>query len=256
MRPIHHDREQHQKNEHTGPKNEHTGIKGSGMDAFSANNGWLSDEHSNAPQSVRGGTIDSTAEGLNASPTSAGPPVASEPSALVTVIGGDAYATGTNTVVTGAVSNDVKDLGYATVASGVAEFEASGTSSHGEPAAGADTFLSVAGADMVMKVELDLNFHIGNQDVAVSKLAYYAIDIDNWAPPNGPIVVDFQAHAISQFGEPHGYLPSHVAPSGNLATVTASADAQGLNSLASTLTQSLAVENHFSLVSGAAMVAA
>ena len=198
--------------------------------------------------------------GSNSSPTShgatTGSPLASEPSALVTVIGGDAYATGTNTDATGAVNNSVKDLGYATVASGFAVFEASGSSSHGDAAAGADTFLSVAGADIVIEFELDFNFHIGNKDVAVSKLVYYAIDIDNWTPPNGPIVMDFQTHASGQFGGHNGYLPSHVAPSGNLASVAAIADAQGANSLASTLTHSLAVENHFSLVSGAAMVAA
>jgi hypothetical protein len=253
MKPILHDREQHQQNEHAR-------LNGGGAHVDDANNGWLSGRYPISSQDVHDGAIDSTTKGLNSSPTShgadLGPPLASEPSALVTVIGGDAYATGTNTDATGAVSNNVKDLGYATVASGLAVFEASGTSSHGEPAAGADTFLSVAGADMVIKVELDLNFHIGNQDVAVSKLAYYAIDLDNWTPPNGPLVMDFQAHTIGQFGGHDGHLPSQVVPSGNLASVSAVADAQGLNSLASTLTQSLAVENHFSLVSGAAMVAA
>jgi len=253
MRPTHHDREQHHKNGHVR-------FDDGDAHALGANNGWLSGQNPNPLQSVHGGAIDSTAEGLNSSPSSAGVgpglATASEPSALVTVIGGDAYATGNNTVATGVVSNTVKDLGYATVASGIAEFEASGTSSHGQPAAGADTFLTVAGADIVMEVELNLNFHIGNKDVAVSKLAYYAIDIDNWTPPNGPIVMDFQTQAIGQFGGHGGYLPSHLAHSGNLASVAAFADAQGANSLASTLTQSLAVENHFSLVSGAAMVAA
>ena len=247
MKPILHDREQHQQNEHAR-------LNGGGAHVDDANNGWLSGRYPISSQDVHDGAIDSTTKGLNSSPTShgadLGPPLASEPSALVTVIGGDAYATGTNTDATGAVSNTVKDLGYATVASGLATFEASGTT------AAADTFLSVAGADMVIKVELDLNFHIGNQDVAVSKLAYYAIDLDNWTPPNGPLVMDFQAHTIGQFGGHDGHLPSQVVPSGNLASVSAVADAQGLNSLASTLTQSLAVENHFSLVSGAAMVAA
>ena len=172
------------------------------------------------PQDAHDRVIGSTADRRNSSPTShgatTGSPSASEPSALVTVIGGDAYATGTNTDATGAVNNSVKDLGYATVASGFAVFEASGTSSHGDAAAGADTFLSVAGADIVMEFELDLNFHIGNKDVAVSKLVYYAINIDNWTPPNGPIVMDFQTHASGQFGGHNGYLPSNVAPSGIL----------------------------------------
>ena len=247
MKPILHDREQHQQNEHAR-------LNGGGAHVYDANNGWLSGWYPNSSQDVHDGAIDSTTEGLNSSPTShgadLGPPIVSEPSALVTVIGGDAYATGTNTDATGAVSNTVKDLGYATVASGLATFEASGTT------AAADTFLSVAGADIVVEFELDLNFHFGNKDMAVSKLAYFAIDIDNWTPPNGPIVMDFQTHSTGQVGGHDEHLPSQVVPSGNLASVAAVADAQGLNSLASTLTHSLAVENHFSLVSGAAMVAA
>jgi len=253
MRSIRHDRDPHHQNEHTrfGDHDAHV---------YEASNDWPSGQSHDPPQDGHGGTINSVTHGLNSSPTShaadPGSATASAPSALVSVIGGDAYATGTNTDATGTVSNNVKDLGYATVASGVAVFEASGTSSHGQPTAGADTFLSVAGADIVMEYEFDFNFHIGNKDVAVSELVYYAIDIKNWTPPNGPLVMDFQTHATGQFGGHDGYLPSHAVPSGNLASVAAVADAQGANSLASTLTHSLAVENHFSLVSGAAMVAA
>jgi hypothetical protein len=69
--------------------------------------------------------------------------------------------------------------------------------------------------------------------------------------------MDFKTHSTgAQAGGHDEYLPSHVTPSGNLASVVAVADAHGANSFASTLTHSLAVENHFSLVSGAAMVAA
>ena len=253
MSSISHNREQHRQNEHAGFDN-------GGAHVFGANNGWLSGQHPNPSQDVHDGAIDSTAKKLDHSPTSHGAdlglPLASEPSALFAVIGGNASATGTNTEATGMVNNSVKDLGYATVASGFAVFEAVGTSSHGEPAAGADTFLSVVGADIVKEFKLDLDFHIGNKDIAVSELAYYAIDIDNWTPPNGPIVMDFQTHSTGQVGGHDEHLPSQVVPSGNLASVAAVADAQGLNSLASTLTHSLAVENHFSLVSGAAMVAA
>ncbi|MGA7310090.1 MAG: hypothetical protein WBX05_14180 [Pseudolabrys sp.] len=259
MKSNHHDHEPQHDRKHAGFDHHSEHVFGADS-LWSANDGGLSGPHLDRPQDAHDRVIGSTADGLDSSPTShgatTGSPLASEPSALVTVIGGDAYATGTNTDATGAVNNSVKDLGYATVASGFAVFEASGSSSHGDAAAGADTFLSVAGADIVIEFELDFNFHIGNKDVAVSKLVYYAIDIDNWTPPNGPIVMDFQTHASGQFGGHNGYLPSHVAPSGNLASVAAIADAQGANSLASTLTHSLAVENHFSLVSGAAMVAA
>jgi len=212
-------------------------------------------------QNVHHRAFDSAVKGFNSSATNhdtdPGSSLPSEPSALVTVIGGNAFATGAHADATGAVSNNVDDLGNATVASGFAVFEATGTSSHGQPAASADTFLSVAGADIVIEFEYDKNFHIGNTDVAVSELAYYAIDIDNWTPRNGPIVMDFKTHSTgAQAGGHDEYLPSHVTPSGNLASVVAVADAHGANSFASTLTHSLAVENHFSLVSGAAMVAA
>jgi len=253
MRSIRRDRDPHHQDEHTK-------FGDHGAHLFDVSNDWPSGQYHDPHQDGRGGTMDSVTHGLNSSPTSyasdPGSATASAPSALASVIGGDAYATGTNTDATGTVSNNVKDLGYATVASGVAVFEASATSSHGAPTAGADTFLSVTGADIVMEYEFDFNFHIGNKDVAVSELVYYAIDIKNWTPPDGPLVMDFQTHAAGQFGAHDGYLPSHVAPSGNLASVAAVADAQGPNSLASTLTHSLAVENHFSLVSGAAMVAA
>src|SRR5262245_26022275 len=214
MSLIHHDRETHHQNEHTG-------FDDGGAHVFGANNGWLSGQNPNPPQDVHDGAIDSTAKGLDVSPTSHGAdpglPVASEPSALVTVIGGDAYATGTNTDVTGVVNNSVNDLGYATVASGYAVFEASGTSSHGrgDAAAGANTFLSVTGADIVVEFDYDKNFHIGNTNIAVSELAYYAIDIDNWTPRNGPIVMDFQTHSTGQAGGHNEYLPSPVVPSGN-----------------------------------------
>ena len=224
MKPILHDREQHQQNEHAR-------LNGGGAHVDDANNGWLSGRYPNSSQDVHDGAIDSTTEGLNSSPTShgadLGPPLVSEPSALVTVIGGDAYATGTNTDATGAVSNTRQ--GFRVRYGGIRP--CSRLRRPVPPRMGserlADTFLSVAGADIVIKFELDLNFHFGNQDVAVSKLAYFAIDIDNWTPPNGPLVMDFQTHAIGQFGVHDGHLPSQVAPSGNLASVSAIADAQG-----------------------------
>jgi hypothetical protein len=191
--------------------------------------------------------------------TSSTPPVASattEPSALVTAIGGDAYATGTSTDANGVVSNTINDMGNVTIASGYAVFEAAGTSpTPGGASADADTFLAVAGADIVVEFTFDRTVTLGNTVVAVSATRYLAIDIENWAPPNGPLVIDFQAHSANQIERGSAHLPDLAPPSVNVATVAAFGDAHGADTLASTL--ALAVtENQFSLVSGLSIVAA
>jgi hypothetical protein len=205
---------------------------------------------------------------MNASPSVSAPPgesATSEPSALVTAIGGDAYAIGTNTDANGVVSNTIKDMGNVTVAKGYAIFEATGTSSTQDGAsADADTFLAVTGADIVVEFTFDRNVHLGNTVVAVSATGYIAIDIENWAPPNGPLVMNFHPHSANQVERYSAHLPDYAPPSGNpdyappsanLATVAAFADAHGANTLTATLAHSL-VENQFSLVSGLAIVAA
>jgi|SoiMethySBSTD1v2_1073268.scaffolds.fasta_scaffold536758_3 hypothetical protein len=191
--------------------------------------------------------------------TSPTPPVASattEPSALVTAIGGDAFATGTSTDANGVVSNSVKDLGNVTIASGYATFEAIGTSATpGGASAHADTFLAVAGADILVEFTFDRTVTIGNTVVAVSATRYLAIDIENWEPRNGPLVMDFKAHSPNQIERCGAHLPDFAPPSGNHAAVAAFGDAQGGDTFASTL--ALAVtENQFSLVSGLSIVAA
>ena len=138
------------------------------------------------------------------------------PSALVTAIGGDAYATGTNTDANGVVNNTIKDMGNVTVAKGYAIFEATGTSSTQDGAvADADSYLAVTGADIVVARHVELE----NSGFAWSGTGYIAIDVEHWAPRNGPLVIDH--HSTKQVES----LPSDAPPSGNLATVVASADA-------------------------------
>jgi len=189
--------------------------------------------------------------------TSPTPPVASattEPSALVTAIGGDAFATGTSTDANGIVSNSVKDLGNVTIASGYATFEAIGTSATpGGASADADTFLAVTGADIVVEFTFDRTVTLGNTVVAVSATRYLAIDIENWEPRNGPLVIE--AHSANQIERYGAHLPDFAPPSVHVATVAAFADAQGADTLASTLTLAV-TENQFSLVSGLSIVAA
>jgi hypothetical protein len=184
------------------------------------------------------------------------PPV-TEPSALVTAIGGDAYATGTSTDANGVVGNTIKDMGNVTIASGEAVFEATGTSpTPGGASADADTFLAVTGADIVVEFTFDRTVTLGNTVIAVSATRYLAIDIENWAPPNGPLVMDFEAHSANQIERHSAHLLDFAPPSENLATVAVFADAHGADTLAATLAQSLAVGNQFSLVSGLSIVAA
>src|SRR5581483_8495544 len=57
-------------------------------------------------------------------------------SALLTVIGGDAYAAGLSTDASGTVNNTVNDFGNVTVASGYAVFEATATSPAGDAGRG------------------------------------------------------------------------------------------------------------------------
>jgi hypothetical protein len=197
-----------------------------------------------------------TTAGVSSPPTTAG---TVEPSALVTAIGGDAFATGIGTVTSGVVNNTVKDLGPVTIASGFAVFEATGTSpTPGGASADADTFLAVAGADIVVEASFDAHVKLGNTVIAVSETRYVAVDIENWTPPNGPLVVDVRSHAgLNQIGGPDAHhLPGDAAWSGSLATVAAFADAQGANTATATLAYSLAVANQFSLVSGLSIVAA
>ena len=174
------------------------------------------------------------------------------PSTLVTAIGGNAYATGTNTDAHGFVQNTIADMGNVTIARGEATFEATGTPSAGDgPAADANTYLGVTGADIVVAFHVDF----GNAASAYSTTRYVAIDVENWTPRNGPIVINHSsAHEVES-------LPIHNPAPGNVAAVVASADAHsadayGANTATAALTNSLAVENHFSLVSGLAIVAA
>jgi hypothetical protein len=201
-----------------------------------------------------------SATGYRETPTAssdAGTSPAQDSSALLTVIGGDAYGEGMSTDASGTVNNTVKDLGHVTLASGYAVFEAAASSPTGDAAAGADTFVSVAGADFVLTFDFDASFKVGNTVVAASETAYLAIDVENWSSQNGPLVMDFQANAASGHGGQNGaHLPGLISPSGNLAQVAAFADAQGSDTLSSTLTQALTIENHFSYVSGMAIAAA
>jgi hypothetical protein len=192
-----------------------------------------------------------------------GTPVEPQHDGLTAALGGEALAAGTSTCALGTISNNIADMGNYTIAFGDAIFSAAAHSSdHGGTMAAADTFLSVSGADFLFEFTSDKTGGGGKNAWATSETQYLAIDIHNWNPPEGPVV--FDSHKPLGIGSdwhepnaPHSpHILSNDLPIGNVANVLAMADAQGLNTLASTLTQALTIENHFSLVSGLSMVAA
>jgi hypothetical protein len=186
----------------------------------------------------------------------AGTGVPAHPSALFAVVGGDAMAFGDRTDAIGMVTNHVENRGAYTIATGEAIFSAAGYSSNpGGAAATANTFVDVTGADFLFEV----NFHAAGRGAdfawAASETEYVAVDLPNWSPPGGTVVVNLMMRELAPHAlgldEGHGGI---TIPPGNLAHVLATADAQGADGLAATLTHALTVENHFSAVSGLAMV--
>lgn len=169
---------------------------------------------------------------------------------LVAVIGGSAIAAGDASAVTGFVENVAMDKGAISIAMGEAIFQASAHSSEpGGALAAASTFLDVSGADFIFEREIEHATQGFHNAAARAELDYIAIDIDGWVPRQGPIVIDtlqpFDQH------QPLGPDPLH----GNFAQMFAIAEAHGADSLATTLTHALTVENHFSLVNGMGIVA-
>jgi hypothetical protein len=206
------------------------------------------------------GTVDSDHTTHNAcAETPAEPPH----DGLTAALGGEALAAGTSTCALGTISNNIADMGNYTIAFGDAIFSAAAHSSDpGGTMAAADTFLSVAGADFLFEFTSDKSGGGGKNAWATSETQYIAIDIHDWNPTGGPVVFDSHkplgiAPDSHEPYAPHSpHILSNELPIGNVANVFATADAQGLNTIASTLTQALTIENHFSLVSGLSMVAA
>ena len=161
-----------------------------------------------------------------------------------------AVAAGDASAVTGFVENFAADEGAYSIAMGEAIFQASAHSSEpGGALAAAGTFLDVSGADFIFEREIEHATQGLHDAVARAQLDYIAIDIDGWVPRQGPIVID-TAQPFDQH-QPLGPDPLH----GNFAQMFAIAEAHGADSLATTLTHTLTVENHFSLVNGMGIVA-
>jgi hypothetical protein len=169
---------------------------------------------------------------------------------LIAVIGGSAIAAGESSAVTGFIQNFAQHEDGCSIAMGEAIFEAAAHSSEpGGALAAASTFLDVWGADFIFERESEHATQRFHDAAARAQLDYIAIDIEGWAPRDGPIVID----AAQPFDQHH--LPRPDDLPGNFAQIFAVAEAPGADTLAATLTHAFTVENHFSLVNGMAMVA-
>jgi hypothetical protein len=170
---------------------------------------------------------------------------------MIAVLGGSAAAAGDDTAAIGFIENFAEDRGGYSIATGEAIFEASAHSAErGGAAAAADTFLSVSGADFIFEREIDHAMRGPHDATARSELEYLSIDIHDWSPPHGPIVIEM-GHMGLCFGQhlsiDQGY--------GNVAMTLATAEAHGVDSLAATLTTAFTVENRFSFVTATGIVA-
>jgi hypothetical protein len=179
---------------------------------------------------------------------------------LSATIGGEAFAAGNTTSSTGVVTNNIEHLGGYTIAFGEAIFTATGLSfGHDGASAAADTFVDVTGADFVL--EININEHGGGGAFAwaESVTEYIAVDIPDWPLGAAPIVELLNSqdrhHGFTVGNEEHHPQGNH-GDFGNFADVLTLANSQGANGSVFTLSQTLAIENHFSLVSGLATVVA
>jgi hypothetical protein len=178
-------------------------------------------------------------------------------SALLLTVGGSAIAMGDNTLATGTIHSDVRDLGRVTEAVGYASFTAAADSNGASGAVAADTFADVTGADFAFVITRQSGPTAGSGTISsTSQTKVIAIDIAGWTPPGGPIEVDFTVPWGPQrsAGLAHGDQATIL---GHLATVTAEASAPGGDALATTntfaLTDAIDPHNAFSFVSGLAI---
>ena len=182
---------------------------------------------------------------------------------VIAVVGGSAVAAGQDTVTIGLVQNLAEESslplphgvgkgGY-TIMVGDANFEASAQAPEaGGADAAANTFMTVSGADYIIKDESSHGGSGPNDAQASSELDFVAVNINGWSPEGGPVVIEL--HQPGHQGQPDGHQPPH----GNdaaVAAVIATAEAHGADSLSATLTNALTVENQFSFVNAIALVA-
>src|SRR6266487_189716 len=147
---------------------------------------------------------------------------------VVSVVGGSAVAAGQDTVAIGLVENLAEDSslplphgvgkgGY-TILVGDATFEASAQAPEaGGADAAANTFMTVSGADYIIKDESSHGGSGPNDAWASSELDFVAVNINGWSPEGGPVV--YELHQPGHQVRPDGHQP----PDGNYAAVVGTA---------------------------------
>jgi hypothetical protein len=178
-------------------------------------------------------------------------------------IGGSAVAVGSNTLATGIINETLTVKGFAAVVWGNASF--TGMAQGSGSAAGASTFASFKGVDIVIEWASGSASSSPTKAAATASLTFVAIDFAAVPTPTTPTIITLPAFGVLSQGNEliNSFIKGMGIPTkpliesimGNLATVSASATAVGPDTHVATLTHSLAVNGTLSLVDGLATVA-
>lgn len=179
----------------------------------------------------------------------AGGPGVGDPSMSV-LASGTAAALGFNTTSTGEITNQLVHQPGVTVDYGEVLFTATASSPVGGPlAAVTGANLNVQGADYVIEFVNNSDGHNANSTWSQSDLQFVAIDITGWQPPNGQTIVEVVDPSATHTWQPGSFL------NGNLASLTANAQALGPDTSTSTLAQTMTAQHFMSVASGYAFTA-
>lgn len=175
---------------------------------------------------------------------------------LIVTFGGEANAVGTETLAEGDLFSRVVDTGPVTLAYGSASFTATAQGPKGQTFASTDTFFDFAGADFVWIYEdtSSSSWKRGGQTVTTetSTLKFLAIDIENWEPADGPVMIEVTSPWQLGWGGSWGGCWGRKPPalSGNVATLGVDAEADGTNTLVDVGSSVLTVEDQLSTAAG------
>jgi hypothetical protein len=169
---------------------------------------------------------------------------------LVVATGGSATAGGTTTAATGSVDVWAHHAGHASIAIGDASFQAkAGATGSATPTAAATTFFNESGANVTVLLESSGSTQ-GSTDASAGSTLHFIAIANGSSNPHGPVVIDVQLPFHS-----HPDASAVDASAGNYAQVAATADAHGTGTTAATVSDATTVENQFSFVHAASLVA-
>ena len=171
---------------------------------------------------------------------------------LTVLIGGFAAASGELTLATGAIQSTAQDRAGVSIAWGEAVFDSYGYGQEPTEAfAAADTWLQVAGADLLLRWDFKNSGSDSDagQASAHSEIDYMAIDIYAWSPAHPTVIELEQAFALQPLAADLG--PSSYG-SLNFAAVAAAVQAEGTDALALATTQAF-TDSQFSFVHAMAL---